>query len=70
VGSLCQGLRSTNAAFGYRLVEALAGDSRAADRWETTDSGEYFAVGVGGAVTGRRADLAVIDDPARPYRSS
>ena len=27
---------------------ALAGDSRAADQWETTDSGEYFAVGVGG----------------------
>ncbi len=44
---------------------ALAGDSRAADQWETTVSGEYFAVGVGGAVTGRRADLAVIDDPLK-----
>ena len=44
---------------------ALAGDSRAADQWETTASGEYFAVGVGGAVTGRRADLAVIDDPLK-----
>jgi predicted phage terminase large subunit-like protein len=44
---------------------ALAGDSRAADQWETTVGGEYFAVGVGGAVTGRRADLAVVDDPIK-----
>ncbi len=49
---------------------ALAGDSRAADQWETTASGEYFAVGVGGAVTGRRADLAVIDDPLKGRRPS
>ena len=44
---------------------ALARDSKAADQWETTAGGEYFAVGVGGAVTGRRADLAVIDDPLK-----
>ncbi len=44
---------------------ALAGDSRAADQWETVQNGEYFAVGVGGAVTGRRADLAIIDDPIK-----
>ena len=25
--------------------------------------GEYFAAGVGGAVTGRGADLLIIDDP-------
>ena len=43
----------------------LAGDSRAADQWETTAGGEYFAVGVGGAVTGRRADLAIVDDPLK-----
>ena len=49
---------------------ALAGDSRAADQWETTIGGEYFAVGVGGAVTGRRADLAIIDDPRSPPVSS
>ena len=27
--------------------------------------GEYFAAGVGGAVTGRGADLLIIDDPHR-----
>lgn len=35
---------------------ALAPDIQAANQWETTVGGEYFAVGVLGAVTGRRAD--------------
>lgn len=43
----------------------LADDSKAAARWETTEGGEYFAVGVGGSVTGRRADLGIIDDPVK-----
>lgn len=47
--------------FGF----GLASDSQAAGRWETTKGGEYYAVGVGGAVTGRRADGAIIDDPIR-----
>jgi predicted phage terminase large subunit-like protein len=38
-------------------------DSKAAGRWETEQGGEYFAVGVEGAVTGRGADLLIIDDP-------
>ena len=46
---------------GYGLSE----DSQAAGRWENSEGGEYFAAGVGGAVTGRRADLVVIDDPVR-----
>ncbi len=41
----------------------LAADSKAAGRWETNKSGEYFAAGVGGAMTGRGADFLVIDDP-------
>jgi len=41
----------------------LRPDSKAAGRWETTKSGEYFASGVGGAITGRGADLLIIDDP-------
>ena len=32
-------------------------------RWETAQGGEYFAAGVGGAITGRGADLLIIDDP-------
>jgi len=45
--------------FKTRLRE----DSQAAGRWETEQGGEYFAVGVEGAVTGRGADLLIIDDP-------
>jgi hypothetical protein len=29
------------------------------------EGGEYFAAGVGGSITGRRADLVLIDDPVR-----
>tara|TARA_Y100001938_G_scaffold136823_1_gene200246 strand:+ start:6747 stop:8207 length:1461 start_codon:yes stop_codon:yes gene_type:complete len=42
---------------------SLRADSQAAGRWETDKGGEYFAAGVGGAVTGRGADLLIIDDP-------
>jgi len=42
---------------------SLREDSQAAGRWETAQGGEYFAVGVGGAMTGRGADLLIIDDP-------
>ena len=41
----------------------LAADSKSAGRWTTTAGGEYFAAGVGGAITGRGADLLIIDDP-------
>lgn len=41
----------------------LSSDSKAAGRWNTNRSGEYFAIGVGGAVTGKGADLLIIDDP-------
>jgi predicted phage terminase large subunit-like protein len=42
---------------------ALQSDSKAAGRWNTSKSGDYFAIGVGGAVTGKGADLLIIDDP-------
>ena len=41
----------------------LQADSKAAGRWNTSANGEYFAIGVGGAVTGKGADLLIIDDP-------
>jgi predicted phage terminase large subunit-like protein len=46
----------------YPDVE-LKQDSKAAGRWDTNHGGEYFAVGVGGAMTGRGANLLIIDDP-------
>ena len=42
---------------------SLRTDNQAAGRWETNHGGEYFAAGVGGAITGRGADLLIIDDP-------
>ncbi|MAP75514.1 MAG: hypothetical protein CMK80_00325, partial [Pseudomonadales bacterium] len=45
--------------FSTRLQE----DSKAAGKWKTEQGGEYFAAGVGGAITGRGADLLIIDDP-------
>ena len=41
----------------------LSVDSKAAGRWDTGHGGEYYAAGVGGAITGRGADLLIIDDP-------
>jgi predicted phage terminase large subunit-like protein len=42
---------------------ALRYDSKAAGRWATNENGDYFAIGVGGTVTGKGADLLIIDDP-------
>ena len=42
---------------------AISADSKAAGRWETNKGGEYFAAGVGSSITGRGADLLIIDDP-------
>ena len=41
----------------------LQADSKAAGRWNTSKGGDYFAIGVGGAVTGKGADILIIDDP-------
>ena len=52
-------------AFANVFGFGLAPDSQAAGRWDTDKGGEYFAAGVGGSITGRRADLAIIDDPVK-----
>ena len=49
------------AALGYGLQDG----ERAASRWVTSTRGQYFATGVRGPIAGRRADLAIIDDPIR-----
>lgn len=41
----------------------LQSDSKAAGRWNTNFGGEYFAIGIGGGVTGKGADILIIDDP-------
>lgn len=49
--------------YGKIFDTKLSTDSKAAGRWNTDKGGDYFAIGVGGAVTGKGADLLVIDDP-------
>jgi len=41
----------------------LKEDNKGAGTWGTDKGAEYFAAGVGAAITGRGADLLVIDDP-------
>ncbi len=41
----------------------VADDQKASGKWSTASGGQYFAVGVGGSIAGRGADLFVIDDP-------
>ena len=41
----------------------LAEDKKGAGSWATSTGGKYYAVGVGGALAGRGANLLVIDDP-------
>ena len=52
---------------GYQRIFGfgLSSESAAANRWSNTEGGEYLAVGVGGPVTGNRADIAIIDDPVK-----
>ncbi len=43
----------------------LEKSARAGDAWSTNAGGDYLSIGVRGAITGRRADLIIIDDPIR-----
>ena len=63
-------VRGLLAAHGTRLNVFLRSDARAAGAFLTESGGSYFAIGVHGAVTGRRADLAVIDDPVASFEDA
>jgi predicted phage terminase large subunit-like protein len=43
----------------------LSEDSAAVSRFDTSAGGSYFGIGRGGGLTGRGADLIVVDDPLR-----
>lgn len=43
----------------------LSDDSSAKNQFSTLEKGEYHAVGVGGPITGKGADLLIIDDPVK-----
>ncbi len=48
-----------------RLWVRVAGDSSAAHRWDTTEGGGMYTVGVGGPLTGRGAHVLIVDDPVK-----
>lgn len=52
-------IREHGADLGYGLTR------EAEELWSTTNGGEYRAAGVGGIITGLRADLGLIDDPVK-----
>jgi predicted phage terminase large subunit-like protein len=62
-GRKVRNLMNTKEYKGVFPDVTLRTDNQAAGRWETNLGGEYFAAGVGGAITGRGADLLIIDDP-------
>ncbi|HXT78040.1 MAG TPA: phage terminase large subunit [Acetobacteraceae bacterium] len=57
--------RETIASYGSLLGYDLLTANRGSGHWRTTSGGEYTALGVRGALTGRRADLIILDDPIR-----
>ncbi len=48
----------------------LSEDSSAVHRFSTTRGGNYYAVGRGGPITGRGADLLIVDDPIKDVEES
>lgn len=60
-------VRDLVAEHSVRLGYELSADSRSSGRWQTSSNGQYYSVGVRGPLAGRRADLAIIDDPIKSY---
>jgi predicted phage terminase large subunit-like protein len=56
-------VREQAPVLGYNLTR----DERAAARWRTTNRSDYYACGIRGPITGRRADLVLIDDPIKSH---
>ena len=63
--SFGRGVRALVQEHGKRLDLMLDPDNRSAGQFGVIGGGSYFATGVRGPVTGRRADLLLIDDPVK-----
>lgn len=61
VRNLCANAQHTFLFPGFKLAD----DSQAVSRFHTAERGAYFGLGVGGPITGRGADLLLIDDPIK-----
>jgi predicted phage terminase large subunit-like protein len=62
--------RNLVAEYSDRLGYRLTRDERASSNWSTDKGGSYFAAGVGGPITGRRADLVLVDDPIKSLQQA
>ncbi len=60
-------VRNTVVQNGEFLGVRMASESRASARFSLQEGGEYFATGVRGPITGRRADLVIVDDPIKSW---
>ncbi|NNM57718.1 phage terminase large subunit [Acidocella sp.] len=60
-------VRKAIAEHGEWLGVTLAKESRASAKFRLEEGGEYFSAGVRGPITGRRADLIIIDDPVKSW---
>jgi predicted phage terminase large subunit-like protein len=63
-------LRRVAADHARLLGYGFERDNNAAYRFRTSLGGEYFATGLGGGITGRRADLVLIDDPIKNHSAA
>ena len=63
--SFGRGVRTLIQEHHERLGLELDANNRSAGRFGVVGGGSYFATGVRGPVTGRRADLLLIDDPVK-----
>ncbi len=59
-----QGVRGLIEEHSIRLGYGLQRGA-SAERFTTSRGGQYYATGIRGAVTGRRADLLLVDDPVK-----
>jgi len=60
-------VRNTLIEYDEILGVGIAAGSRGAADFSTNYGGQYFASGVRGPITGRRADLILIDDPIKSW---
>lgn len=56
--------------FGYDYGVEIDTSTKAKDGWMTTDGGGMWTAGIGGGLTGRGADLAIIDDPVKDWEEA
>lgn len=66
-GKRCRDVLMTKAE---HLRVRIRQDSQAANRWRTVGGGGMWTMGSGGAVTGRRARVFIVDDPHKNWQEA